>query len=118
MKPKEIFPTSTELSNNQEFYKKKILTYLGQKMVFDQDIRTGICYFCNKEGRPKRSTRTFLHHLKYDDSDPLAWTLELCGSCHYHVDINNKKIVDRYFYRKQQIRTAKYTSMRHNWLNL
>ena len=101
MKPKEIFPTSTELQNNREFYKNKILTYRGQRIVFDQEIRIGECYFCKKSGWSKRSSTTYLHHVLYDDSDPLAWTIEVCSSCHYWIDQNNKKIVDRYYNTKR-----------------
>ena len=101
MKPKEIFPTSTELRSNPEFYKNKILSYKCQKRIFDQDIRTGECYFCKKSGWSKRSTKTNLHHVLYDDSDPLAWTVEVCSSCHYFIDQNNRKIVDRYYDAKR-----------------
>jgi heterodisulfide reductase subunit B len=101
MKPKEIFPTTTELRNNPEFYKNKILTYRGQRMVFDQEIRTGECYFCKKSGWTKRSTKTNLHHVLYDDSDPLSWTIEVCSSCHYWIDQNNRKLVDRYYDTKR-----------------
>ena len=65
-------------------------------MVFDQDIKNGVCYFCKQEGRTQRSRPTYLHHLKYESiSDPLAWTIEVCGKCHYQIDPYNKKILDR-----------------------
>ena len=114
MKPRETFPTSTELRKFPEFYKYKTLTYRGQKMVFDQDIRTGECYFCKKTGRVQRTQKTNLHHLKYDDSDPLAWTLEICTSCHYRVDTKNKKIIDWHYCRKRRDLTAKCIAMSHN----
>lgn len=102
MIPKEIFPTSIEIKKNMEFYRKKILTYKGQKIIFDQDIRKGECYFCKKYGWYKRSTRTFLHHVLYDDSNPILWTIEVCGSCHYWIDKNNRRIIDAHFYTRQQ----------------
>lgn len=99
-KPKRIFPTKDELIDNREFYKYKRLKYRGINMVFDKDIRTGICHFCKKSARKGQITRTILHHLKYDDSDPLAWTVEVCPSCHYKVDKKNKNKIDMYYDKK------------------
>ena len=33
-------------------------------------------------GKLKILTRTSIHHEKYDDSNPLKYTIELCNSCH------------------------------------
>ena len=70
-------------------------------MVFDQNIRTGVCHFCGKSDRKAEISRTVLHHLKYDDSKPLAWTVEICPSCHYKVDKKNKDRIDRFYERKR-----------------
>ena len=95
-KPKEIDPpTITEIIINQEFWKNRTMTYLGDEKYFDQEVRTGVCYFCKKEGKPQRSVPTFLHHLKYEHSDPLAWTIEVCGKCHWQIDENNRKAIAR-----------------------
>ena len=109
MKPKRIIPppTVTELITNREFWKNKILTYRGNKVVFDQDIRTGVCYFCKKEGRAQKSRTTYLHHVIYDNSDPLAWTIEVCSSCHYKTDTKNKKIIDWHYVRKGRYLASK-----------
>jgi len=71
-------------------------------MIFDKDIRTGICHFCKKSTMKKEITRTVLHHLKYDDLNPLDWTVEICLSCHYKVDEKNKKRIDMFYARKGQ----------------
>ena len=101
-KPKEVNPppTITETIKNREFWKNRTMTYLRGKKYFDQDVRTGVCYFCKKEGKPKRSVPTYLHHLNYEHSDPLAWTLEVCGKCHYKIDRYNKKLLDERYGRK------------------
>jgi len=100
MQPQEIFPTPSELRKNPKYWNPKILHYRGQKIVFDQDIRKGECHFCKKYGRTQNYYKqTYLHHLDYDDDDPLKWTLELCSGCHYRVDNNNRKQVDRSYYR-------------------
>jgi len=82
-------------------------------MVFDQDIRIGECYFCKKYGWIKRSTRTFLHHVLYDDSNPILWTVEVCGSCHYRIDKNNRKIVDRHYDQKRWALIQKHRQKSH-----
>jgi len=102
MKPKRIFLTKDELIAKRKFYKNKRLKYRGRSMVFDTDIRTGICHFCKKSTMKKEITRTVLHHLKYDDSNPLDWTVEICLSCHYKVDEKNKERIDMFYARKGQ----------------
>jgi len=98
-KPREVNPppTVTETIKNREYWKNKTLTYLNQKKYFDQDVRTGVCYFCKKEGKPQRSVPTYLHHLKYEHSDPLAWTIEVCSKCHYQIDKHNQKRLDEIY---------------------
>ena len=39
-------------------------------------VKQGICSSCKFIGY------TQLHHDKYDDTDPLKYTRELCASCH------------------------------------
>ena len=95
MKPQEVFPTSSEVSKNPEFWNKRRLTYLGDEKYFDQEVRTGVCFFCQRDGRAQKAKKTYLHHVKYDHSDPLAWTIEVCNSCHWQIDGNNRKAIAR-----------------------
>jgi len=96
MRPKEIFPTSTEVRKNPEKWNKRSITFHRKKRYYDQDVRTGDCYFCKKYGLTQNyHKQTVLHHLDYDDDDPLMWTLELCSGCHFRVDKNNRRQVDR-----------------------
>jgi len=101
MKPKRIYITKDQLRANYEFYKYKRIKYRGISMVFDQDIRKGVCYFCGKSDKKGETSRTILHHLIYDDSDPLAWTIEICPSCHYKVDEKNKIKIDMFYSRRR-----------------
>ena len=101
MKPKRIFPSKERLILNRQFYKYKRLTYLGTKMVFNQDIRTGVCHFCKRSDKKREIAWTGLHHLLYADNDPLAWTVEVCASCHYKVDEKNKIRIDMYYASKR-----------------
>lgn len=68
------------LSNFQKRKKgtrKSWVSYKGKTIQLDFEPRRGICSSCNKEDE-----HTHLHHIKYDDRDPLANTIELCQSCH------------------------------------
>src|SRR3989304_5747869 len=101
-KPKEVYPEPSvnELIKFQKYWKNKTMTYMGRKRYFDQDVRTGVCYFCKKEGRAQKSKITYLHHVKYEHSEPLDWTIEVCSSCHYQIDGYNRQKVDSHFGRK------------------
>ncbi len=96
-RPKELRvpPTVTERFKNNEYWNKRRLTYMGNQLFFDQELRTGICYFCKMEGRAQKSRRTSLHHVKYDNYDPLAWTIEVCNSCHWQIDPKNREVFAR-----------------------
>jgi len=110
-KPKEIDPpTITEIFKNSEYWKNRTMTYLRDKKYFDQEVRTGVCYFCKKEGKPQRSVPTFLHHLKYDHSDPLAWTIEVCGKCHWQIDEHNREAIARSTGKEIERRYGKFDS--------
>ena len=117
-KPQEIPPpTVSEQIKNRKYWQKKTMTMNGTKKFFDQDVRTGICYFCKKEGRPQRSV-TYLHHVKYDNSDPLAWTVEVCSKCHFRIDPYNQKQVNRHYGRKPRMKpkpSAEYYEWRKNF---
>jgi len=110
MKPQEVFPTSSEVSENPELWNKRRLTYLGDEKYFDQEVRTGVCFFCQRDGRVQKSKKTYLHHVKYDHSDPLAWTIEVCSSCHWQIDENNRKVIARSTGKEIKRRYGKYDS--------
>jgi len=101
MRPKEVFPTSTEVRKNREKWNKRSITFQRKKRYYDQDVRKGECYFCHLYGRTQNYDRqTALHHLAYDNDDPLMWTLELCSGCHYKLDEKNRRQVDRHYPRR------------------
>ena len=95
MLPKEVFPTITEVIKNPKYWGPKTLTYRGKKRYFENDIRIGECHFCHLYGRTQNYHKTTqLHHLYYDDEDPLRWTLELCTGCHFKLDGKNRRRVN------------------------
>jgi len=95
LKPLEKMPTVND--KNREYWRKRTLTTGGRKYFFPAEIKTGVCYFCKKEGRGQKSRRTALHHIKYNNDDILEWTIEVCNSCHSQIDPRNKKIIQRHF---------------------
>ena len=54
---------------------KRIL-FKDQRIHLKQEIRKGICSQCGHIGR------TNMHHITYDESNPTAYTIELCVPCH------------------------------------
>jgi len=101
MKPKRIYPTKDQVIADYEFYKYKRIKFQGVSMFFDQDVKTGTCIFCKKSVKKGEIFWTGLHHLIYDKHDPLAWTVEVCASCHYKVDEKNKIKIDMYYASKR-----------------
>ena len=95
LKPREKMPTIND--KNREYWKKRNMTWHKRKLFFDHEIKTGVCYFCKRDARAQRSRSTVLHHVKYNNDDPLDWTIEVCTKCHYQIDKDNKKIIDRHF---------------------
>jgi len=88
-------PSITELIVNRKYWNSRVLHYRRVKIAYDQSIRMGECYCCKKLGKAQWKPKTYLHHLFYDDSDPLAYTLEVCGKCHYKIDSNNRIQLNR-----------------------
>jgi len=103
MLPKEVFPSISEVIKNPKYWNPRTLTYRGEKRYFEEKIRKGECYFCHLYGRTQNYHRmTQLHHLAYDDDDPLRWTLELCTTCHYRFDEKNRRHVDMHYARRER----------------
>ncbi len=66
--------------------KEKLLKKFQSRIVFkdkiiplDHNPRKGMCIICGHKGH------TNLHHEKYDETDPLAYTIELCIPCHRKI---------------------------------
>lgn len=107
-RPKEVEPNVTEIIKNSEYWNKRRLHFCGDDIYFDQEIRTGLCYLCKKDGRIQKSNKTVLHHLKYDGSDKLAWTIEVCGSCHWQIDPKNREVIAKRTGRAIPYRQGEY----------
>ena len=66
--------------------KKSWVSFKGKTIPLDFEPRTGYCSDCGNYDE-----HTHLHHLKYDEKNPLDNTIELCGVCHGMRHRNNKK---------------------------
>jgi len=60
--------------------KKSWVSYKGKTIILDFEPRIGICSKCGKNDE-----RTALHHMSYDDEDPLKNTIEVCVGCHNKI---------------------------------
>ncbi len=94
-RPKEIEPSVTDIIKNSEYWNKRRLNFLGDDYYFDQEIRTGVCYLCKRDGRKQKSEKTELHHLRYDQTDKLSWTIEVCISCHWFIDPKKREAMEK-----------------------
>ena len=56
---------------------EKTIRFKDKYVYLNKKVRIGICSKCGKQGG-----KTDIHHDKYDDSNPLAHTRELCVLCH------------------------------------
>ncbi len=107
-KPKEIFPTRSEVRENPEFYKNKkiVIKRNGSEETryYDQDVITGKCYMCQRNNRAQNEFKTQLHHLSYIDyeEDPFLWTIEVCKRCHTRVDEHRKARITKWYDGKHE----------------
>ena len=121
MRPKEIFPTRSDLRKNPEFYKNKriVVRSNGRRKTryYDQDIITGICYMCKRNHRAQNTFKTQLHHLSYIDyeENPFLWTIELCPRCHTRVDEHRKARINQWYDRKRYQQYQQYKKDREQY---
>jgi len=104
LRPLGKMPTVND--KTREYWRKRTLHWHKTKLFYPVEIKTGVCYFCKKEGRAQGSKTTALHHLKYNNDDPLEWTLEVCIKCHSKVDTRNLKHIQRTYAKRDFARSV------------
>lgn len=74
-------------------YRGRLLNFKGKFIWLPFNPRTGICSKCGRSVSKGEIKVTNLHHTQYDESDPLAHTIELCVDCHNREDprVRNEK---------------------------
>lgn len=72
-------------------YNKQRIRFKGKQIRLDHNPRKGICVKCNRSVESNEIQLTNLHHEKYDESNPLAHTIELCVRCHMKRELEISK---------------------------
>lgn len=62
---------------------KKQVSFMGKRIRLKFNPRKGVCQECGRSVSKGEIKQTLIHHLKYDTTDPLKHTVELCLSCHF-----------------------------------
>lgn len=65
--------------------KSKKISFKKKTIYIDFVPRVNICSVCGKSYPNELKRQTDLHHLKYDENNPIAHTIELCISCHFRL---------------------------------
>lgn len=62
------------------------ISFKGKAIYTKTNPRIGTCTFCKRTIKNGELKRTVMHHIEYDELNPLAHTVELCSRCHinYH----------------------------------
>ena len=74
----------------------KRLQYKDKRISLKYNPRTGFCSICPNNIYDKSCKLTHIHHLLYDDTDPLKYTIELCPNCHKNRPKDKIYITDRF----------------------
>lgn len=80
----------------QEKRKGKGIRFKDKWVRLDHVPRIGICAECHKSIDKGEIKITNLHHFKYDKSDPLAHTVELCVDCHNNKEPRKRNELGQY----------------------
>jgi hypothetical protein len=72
------------------------LTFKNKQIFIPYDFRTGVCNLC-RAVFPFDTAKVDFHHEKYDESDPLKYTIEICASCHVRETWRLRKIAQSAF---------------------
>ena len=74
---------------NPKFIKEnnhKRILFKNKRIYLDIAPRIGVCNLC-RSVEPFDCKQTNIHHEKYDDNNPLKYTLEICPKCHQHITV-------------------------------
>lgn len=79
-------------------YDKKRIRFKGKQIRLDHNPKTGTCTKCHRSVNSGEIKLTNMHHEKYDESHPIAYTIELCVSCHMkrEAQLREKRKIEVY----------------------
>jgi hypothetical protein len=78
--------------------REKSISFLGRIVYVGINPRKGVCELCGKKGV------TDMHHMEYQEDDPLKDTIELCDSCHAY-ETQAQMRMNRQYYENQIVVT-------------
>lgn len=67
---------------NSSINNPRRITFKGKQFYLVDNPRTNICSNCGKKYPEELIRQTDLHHIIYDNDNPILNTIELCLSCH------------------------------------
>jgi len=76
-----IFINPINNPKNHIINSPKRIGYKGKQVYIEFNPRIGVCNLCRAVAGVDCKT-THMHHIEYNDDDPLKDTIELCASCH------------------------------------
>ncbi len=78
--------------NRHKKYNPRRMKFKERIIMLKADPRNGVCNLC-RAVVPFDCGRTQMHHEEYDDTNPLAHTIEICSSWHIkkHPEIIKKR---------------------------
>jgi len=74
--------------------RRQTISYKGLDIFLGYDPRIGVCNIC-RAVRGWDCSKTVMHHELYDDSNPLAHTIEVCIPCHYGIHHIHKPTIQK-----------------------
>jgi len=80
---------------------KKQIRFKGKSTYLGYNPRIGVCSKCGKSVKDSEINYTHLHHLKYDDNNPVKHTIELCIPCHRKEHIIEYSMTPAAVYRRE-----------------
>jgi len=73
----------------------KRITFEGKRIQLKDNPRTNVCHNCGRKYPEELRQQTAMHHIEYNSEDPLAFTVELCFSCHTSFHNQLRKLSEK-----------------------
>lgn len=95
-------PIINEKWKDKKKWHKRRLLFKDKRISLKENPRIGFCNICKKiigeeyinyKGEKKIIKNTNMHHMKYNDKNPLADSLEVCAVCHAKITAKQIDII-------------------------
>lgn len=93
-------PGYTKMHNDKNHPRR--IQFKDRRLMLKENPRIGFCNLCKKfigdeyvnfRGEIAKIKITHMHHMNYNEDNPLQDTIELCASCHAKVSLNEIEII-------------------------